>query len=167
MRGVWESIMKSEIITEVRTGAAGSCDSATSAGIVWWGLWLTLLTDSHQSTRGCTGCAGGDGAADWSNYRRRPEGRTGAGAGGVVGTHPAGGRTGDVCSPVHLAGSPPSSFTISSLLYTITPSIASHKKNLVVCVVFLNCVSLSYLMCGVWSGLGWQDVLICHSPDNW
>ena len=75
-----------------------------------------LLTDSHQSTPDCTGCAGGGGGADWSNYRRRPEAQTGADGGDVVGTHPAGGRTGDVCSPVHLAGSPPSSFRISFLL---------------------------------------------------
>lgn len=82
------------------------------------------LTDSHQSTPGCTGCVGGGGAADWSNYRRRPEDQTVADA-DVVDIHPVGGRTGDVSRIVQLAGSHPSSLRISFYLYEI--SRACHK----------------------------------------
>ena len=96
--------------------------------------------DSHQSTPGCIGGAGGGGAADWSKYRKRPEDQTVAEAADVVGSHPAGGRTGDVCSPVQRAGSHPSSLRISFLL-----TIYRHEKILVVLeshLTRLDCVSV-------------------------
>ena len=114
--GVGEAFIKSEIITE-RSGlepleVVTQQPPEELSGEV---------CDSHQSTPGCIDGAGGGGAADWSNYRRRPEDQTVADVVDVVGIHPAGGRTGDVCSPVQLAGSHPSSLRKSLLLtiYTI------------------------------------------------
>ena len=86
-----------------------------------------LLIDSHQSTPGCTDGAGG-GAADWSNYHRRPEDQTVADVADVVGIHPAGGRTDGVRNPVQLAGFRPSSLRIYYLLSLAT----NNKNNLVV-----------------------------------